>query len=83
MHFVVYETYFLPNDPQEKFPLTSVACLHCKLSSSPRLNNNVTSLAGTCDRRYTSNTHDPIGLREKIEGVAIGHQVDGEVPRRS
>lgn len=36
---MIFKTYFLPNDPQERFPLTSAACLHCKLSrasSSPR-----------------------------------------------
>jgi len=88
---MIFKTYFLPNDPQEKFPLTSITCLHCKLSrainSSSRfflvLDNHVTSLAGTVDRRYTGDTHDPIGLREKTEGVATGHQVDGEMSWRS
>jgi len=87
---IIFKTYFLLNDPQE-LPLTSVACLHCRLLQAMIsyscffliFDNHVTSLAGAFDRRYTGDTHDPIGLREKIEGVTIGHQVDGEVSRRS
>jgi hypothetical protein len=42
----------------------------------------VTSLAGTLDRRYTGDTHDPIGLREEVERIAARHQADGEMSRR-
>lgn len=43
----------------------------------------VASLAGTFDRRYTGDTHDSVGLREAVEGVAADHQADGEVSRRA
>jgi len=39
--------------------------------------------AGTFGRRYAGYGHDSNGVREAIEGVAAGHQADGEMPRRT
>jgi len=88
---MIFKTHFLRNNSQDRRPLTSVACLHCKLLRainlharlSDNLGNYITSPAGTLDRRYTGDTHDPVGLREKVERIAACHQTDGEMPRRS
>lgn len=75
----IFKTHFLRYDSQDRLPLTSHLSLVYVANDAGNkpgflaLDNQRIASPGALDRRYTGDTHDPAGLREEIEGVAVGH----------